>query len=104
MDSFDPTDIAGLEASRQDSRNLKRIAEKQMHDDFKWFLSDPRGRRLLFWLFGITGIWRISFDTNALKMAFAEGGRNIGNVLLSMVHEHCPNRYFEMLKEQKKND
>jgi hypothetical protein len=47
------------------------------------------------------GVWRLSFNTNALTMAFHEGMRNEGLRLLAQIAAHCPDRYTEMLKESR---
>jgi hypothetical protein len=44
-------------------------------------------------------VWRSSFSTNALTMAFSEGQRNEGLRLLAQITTHAPERYAEMLKE-----
>jgi hypothetical protein len=63
-------------------------------------MSNKRGRRFIFTLLERAGVWRLSFNTNALTMAFAEGTRNEGLRLMAQLTEHCLDRYSEMLKEQ----
>jgi hypothetical protein len=46
------------------------------------------------------GVFRTSFNTNAMSMAFADGGRNYGLRMLGMVHALCPDQYPAMMKEQ----
>jgi hypothetical protein len=69
--------------------------------DLKWLMSNKRGRRFVHRLLERAGVWRLSFNTNALSMAFNEGTRNEGLRLLAQLTEHCLDRYSEMLKEQK---
>ncbi len=70
-------------------------------DDMKWLMSNKRGRRFVARLLERAGVWRLSFNTNALTMAFNEGTRNEGLRLLAQITAHCPDRYTEMLKESK---
>jgi hypothetical protein len=69
--------------------------------DLKWLMSNKRGRRFVFRLLERAGVWRLSFNTNALTMAFSEGTRNEGLRLLAQITEHCLDRHAEMLKEQR---
>ena len=101
LDQFDPTDIRGQERARVDAGERVRIAKDQEVDDLKWLMSNKRGRRFVFRALERAGVWRISFDTNALSMAFNEGMRNEGLKLLQQITTSCPDRYAEMLKESK---
>lgn len=70
--------------------------------DLKWLMSNKRGRRIVFRMLERAGVWRLSFNTNALTMAFAEGTRNEGLRLLAQITEHCLDRHSEMLLENMK--
>lgn len=50
------------------------------------------------------GVFRLSFDTTAMVMAFNEGRRNEGLRLMSLVLAHCPQHYSAMLEEQRQQD
>ena len=67
-------------------------------------MSNKRGRRVMYGLLERAGVWRLSFNTNALQMAFNEGNRNWGLSLTATVSEHCPEQYALMLKEHTEND
>ena len=45
------------------------------------------------------GVFKLSFNTNAMSMAFAEGNRNYGLRALGLVHALCPELYPTMIKE-----
>lgn len=66
-------------------------------------MSDKRGRRAIWRLLDITGIYRTSFTGNSTTF-FNEGARNVGLQFLADVNEACPERYLEMLKEQTEHD
>jgi hypothetical protein len=93
-----PTDI---EASREQTRLRATVAAQSEVEDIKWLMSSKRGRRIVHRLLESAGVFRISFNTNALQMAFNEGNRNQGNALLALVTNNCPDRYLELLTEAK---
>lgn len=101
MNNYDPTDIAGQAAAKRGEDARKKAAREAQDADLKWLMSSPRGRRIVWRLLDISGPFRISFDTNAMKMAFNEGNRNLGNQLLNEVMTLCPELYPVMAKEQR---
>ena len=100
MDSH-PTDITSQEAHRDEQRLRAQLAARTEVEDIKWLMSSKRGRRIVHRILDSAGVYRISFHTNALQMAFNEGNRNQGNALLATVTTHCPDRYIELLNEAK---
>lgn len=101
MSTFDPLDIRSQERALADADERTRLALQIEIDDLKWLMSNKRGRRFMARLLERAGVWRLSFNTNALTMAFNEGTRNEGLRLLAQITAHCPDRYTEMLKESK---
>jgi len=101
MSHYDPTDIKSQERTKAEADDRANLARDQEVEDIKWLMSNKRGRRIVFRALERAGIWRSSFNTNALAMSFSEGQRNEGLRLLSQVTMHCPDRYTEMLKESK---
>src|SRR4051812_32278604 len=98
MESFDN---ATQEAHRDQLKLRAQLAAQSEIEDIKWLMGSKRGRRIAHRLLESAGVFRISFHTNALQMAFNEGNRNQGNVLLALVTEHCPDKYAELLNEAK---
>jgi len=101
MDDINPTDTAALEARSEKIQAKNRLAATTEVDDIKWLMSTKRGRRIVHRQLDKAGVFRLSFHTNALQMAFNEGNRNQGNALLALVTEHCPERYADLLNEAK---
>jgi hypothetical protein len=99
MGTFDPLDIRSQEQAQAQADDRSRLALQIEIDDLKWLMSNKRGRRFVARLLERAGVWRLSFNTNALAMAFSEGQRNEGLRLLAQVTAHCPDRYTELLKE-----
>lgn len=100
MSQQDPIDLRGQERAAAADEDRQRKAFLTEIDDIKWLMGNKRGRRIVARLLDRAGVWRSSFNTNALSMAFSEGQRNEGLRLLSQITAHCPDRYTEMLKEQ----
>lgn len=98
------TDPLDIDAKDELQRHREEIAkaEHRLHvEDYKWLMSSKRGRRIVFRQLESAGVYRTSFNTNALQMSFNEGGRNQGLMLLAFITEHTPERYAEMIEESK---
>lgn len=61
-------------------------------------MSDPRGRRFVWWLLGIAGIFRSSFTGNS-ETFFREGERNVGLRLLTEVTRDAHDLYLMAQQE-----
>ena len=101
MSSNDPTDTASAEAARSERVGKVRLAEQVEVEDTKWMMSSKRGRRIQHRLLDKAGIFRSSFNTNSMTMAFQEGCKNEGLRVLALIHEAAPDMYAVMLKEAK---
>lgn len=99
LNSHDAFDLRGQEEARAEADKKRALRERVHVEDVKWLMSNKRGRRIVHRLLERHGVWRLSFHTNALQMAFNEGTRNEGLALLAQLNEHCPEFYAQMLKE-----
>lgn len=102
MSNFDPFDIHGQEHARAEADERAALAVQVELDDLKWLMGDKRGRRFIARSLEHAGVWRTSFSTDALVMAFNEGARNAGLRLLARITESLPKQYAVMLKEHGK--
>jgi hypothetical protein len=102
MKQRDPTDLAGQERDREAKALKSKVERDQETADFKWLMSDKRGRRFMWRLLSMTGLYRSSFTGNSNNTFFNEGARNIGLMLISEVNELTPDAYAMMLDEQRK--
>mgnify|MGYP000987292921 CR=1 FL=1 len=98
----DPTDIRAQERAREEQKKRAEHVAELEADDFKWLMANKRGRRIVWRLLEQTGVFRTSFRLNN-EMAFLEGQRNVGLILIGLIHAHCPEAYMTMLKEQQGN-
>lgn len=99
MGNYDPTDIRSQERAQADKDLRNKLAKDTEESDFRWLMGNKRGRRIVWRLLERTGIFRISFNTNAMTMAFSEGNRNEGLRTLTQIHALCPEFYHVMVCE-----
>lgn len=101
LEDVDPFDVNREAAERDkavEAGKLKCLVEET---DFEWLMSRKQGRRIVWRLLDLAGVYRLSYAGEATHAtAFAEGSRQIGNVLLADIHRLCPQRYQEMVMEQ----
>lgn len=101
MSHYDPLDTQSQAAAKSDKdTRAKRILDTE-ESDFKWLMGRKQGRRIIWRQLERAGVFRLSFNPNAMQMAFAEGNRNEGLRTLAAIHAHCPELYPTMLKEAK---
>jgi hypothetical protein len=99
MSGYDPLDLRGQEQHAADEELQDRLARETENGDLKWLMSSKRGRRVIWRLLDRAGVFRLSFNTNAMSMAFSEGNRNEGLRTLMLIHTLCPELYPTMVKE-----
>lgn len=99
MSNYDPLDIRGQEKTEADKKLRDKIHRENEELDLKWLMRSKRGRRIVWRLLDHAGVFRLSFNTNSMMMAFNEGNRNYGNRILAMIHSLCPELYPTMVKE-----
>lgn len=99
MSEYDPTDFEGNERRQQDDKKALKLARDIEKADIKWLMKVRQGRRIVHRLLDRAGVFRSSFSTNALQMAYAEGLRKQGLDLLQMLNAYCPEQFSEMMKE-----
>ena len=101
MSNYDPLDLKGQEKDRASKKVTAKIDQENEEADIKWLMSSKRGRRVIWRLLEQAGVFRLSFNTNAMAMSFSEGNRNYDLTILNLIHTLCPELYPTMIKEQK---
>lgn len=99
MNEFDPTDIRSEERAQAETDSRRKLSRDNELADIKWLMTSKRGRRIIWRQLDAAGIFRTSFSTNAMAMAFAEGNRNYGLKLLGIIHTVSPELYPVMVRE-----
>jgi hypothetical protein len=100
VSNYDPLDLRSQDRSKAERELRERLARENEEADLKWLMGNKRGRRVIWRLLDQAGVFRSSFNTNAMAMSFAEGHRNYGLRILGMIHTQCPELYPTMMKEQ----
>lgn len=83
----------------------KKVDDERVRElaDIRTLMNTTEGSRFILRLVNFTGPYRSSFNTEALTMAFLEGQRNVGNLLISELLEACPEQYVRLITEAKIN-
>lgn len=88
-------------------RKLEKLAAqaKERHDEvIKNIMSTTAGRAWMFDRLSTCHIFDSSFSNDSLRMAFAEGERNIGLKDLAHIVTICPDLYLLMQQEAKQQE
>ena len=101
MSDYNPLDLKSQQKTKDKKKSLERIDQQNEDSDIEWLMSSKRGRRFIWRLLEQAGVFRSSFNTNAMAMSFSEGNRNYGLQILNLIHTLCPELYPTMIKEQK---
>lgn len=101
MSEIDPTDIEAIQQKQAEKKQHARHLDEIRNSDLQRLMSAKWGRRIIWRLLEDCGVFRSTFNESALLMAFKEGNRNLGNQYLAEITSLCPDRYIEMLKENK---
>ena len=104
MGNHDPLDLDDQESERAKTDHARKLSLINEGEDFRWLMSNKRGRRIVWRWLEKTGVFRSSFNHSGSLTAFNEGSRNIGLMLIAQVHEFCPEQYLTMLQEQRKDE
>ncbi len=94
-----PLDPDALDAARREEQQRLHLQQLQEREDLKWLMGSKRGRRIVHRLLERAGVWQLSFNTNAMTMAFNEGRRNEGLALTNALTIACPEQWANMIKE-----
>lgn len=80
-----------------EDRNKRKIDRDLT--DLKKVLSFVEGRRFIWRLLSDAGVFRSSFNANALAMSFSEGNRNLGLIVLNEILKVSPASFTQMQRE-----
>jgi hypothetical protein len=98
--THDPTDVALLDAHQAEADEKAKVERLTEVGDFKWIVSNKRGRRYMYRTLEQAGVFQLSFTGDPYTTAFNEGRRNPGLAVLAMFMEHAPESYALMLSER----
>jgi hypothetical protein len=96
-----------------DSSNPEQVKKRRIRlnkqqlkeaEDLEYVMADARGRRFMWKLLGICGIFQLSYTGNS-ETYFREGSRNVGLRVIADLQEYCHPEYQRMERENlNKND
>src|SRR5215467_13560298 len=89
--------------NRKDVRALEKRAkleEQQRREIVTGIMSVAPGRKWMCDLLEHCHIFSTSFSDAAIRMAFMEGQREVGILLLTDIMSACPNEYITMMGER----
>jgi len=81
--------------------NMEKVEREIILNDMRYVLSSVQGRRLIWRILDMAGVYRSSFTGNSTTF-FNEGARNIGLRVLSDVMDAKPEAFLLMQNEDKK--
>lgn len=96
--NHDPLDLNGQDQATAARDTVRRNLVETEKDDWKWLMSSPRGRRIMWRLLGWTGMYRSSFTGNS-ETFFREGERNVGLRVNAALLQADPQAYSSMMLE-----
>ena len=99
-----PLDTDAVETAQKDASDKQKLSARIEKDDLVWMMGNKRGRRVLYRILERAGVWRLSFNTNAMQMAFNEGMRNEGLALTAKIMGYCSEQYTLMVTENRELD
>lgn len=95
-----PTDIVALAQEAERREEIERSAADKFGEDFKKVVATEEGRRVLCWLLGQAGVFRLSYAGEAESTFFREGQRNIGLAVVAQIEAHTPDRFIDILRAE----
>jgi len=72
---------------------------QQLSEDFRGIMKTKGGRRFVWFMLQESGAFKAMSIESHAQMAYLEGRRNWGLMLLSKIQSDCPERYQPMLAE-----
>jgi len=97
--AFNASDPEQVAAKRRSAGKRRKANESVVYT----IMSTQTGRDWMHDLLGSCHCFSTSFTGEALSMAFKEGERNIGNMLISDIMKAAPKEFILMLEEHSKN-
>lgn len=100
VSDYSPFDLKENTEADKEKKLRDQIKAEEFVKDIRWVMGDKRGRRFIWWLLSLTGVFRISYTGNS-ETYFREGMRQIGIILLDELKTNCDEFYIAMERERK---
>lgn len=89
-------DDAEILTAQQEAAKLAAIEDER---GMRYLMGSGEGRRMIWKLIEIAGVYRGTFHTDRGVMSYLEGKRAQGLLLLDLIGLHCPEQYEKMRQE-----
>lgn len=101
MDEVSPFDLREQAETQEEADKRKRLLQLQDDTDIQWLMEHKQGRRVVWRVLGIAGLYRnpMQGDGDAFTNLRC-GMQAVGQTLVADIHRLCPQSYFDMVKEQ----
>lgn len=96
--SHDPTDLAAEQELQKQQAISRENAALTEDEDWRWLMSSKQGRRIVWRILSLTGLFRTSFTGNS-QTFFNEGERHIGLVLQGKIGKADRRQFAAMYQE-----
>lgn len=93
-----------IELEQEKIKEEIRRLEKLEKDDLEFLLSHKQGRRVIYRYLAFCKVFHSAYSSNQNDMFYYEGRRSVGLKILEDMQKHCPDRFFQMLKEHFKEN
>lgn len=100
----DPTDLAEIQRVADEQAAREQVDRENEEGDFRWLMSDKRGRRVVRRILLQAGLDESVFDQNYGVMARREGRREFGIALQRLIKRVCPARVWTMMLTENADD
>jgi hypothetical protein len=99
----DPDSPGNADAVRRKAA-IAKFADDEFALSIKGLMTHPQGRKFLWHMLKFTRVYAGSFSQSTPLMAFNEGQRNVGLMLMAEIHRVAPDKYVDMIRENHAND
>lgn len=104
-EEYDPHDYPAHQVADADNAEVERVKQELESNDFRWLMGHREGRRIMWRLLSMTGLFRNPFvPGDAGLRDFRCGEQNIGQKLWAELHTLCPEMYYKMVREWQSDD
>ncbi len=96
----DPLDLDAAEQRQQQEHDAAVIRKFHEQDDFKWIMSDERGRRFLWGILERSGLFSLPYDGTGEGAIRAIETTNEARLVMGLICAYDPLAFGQMILER----
>lgn len=100
----DPTDLDAAAERDEQEQNLDAIHKFREQDDFKWIMSDERGRRFVWGILERSGLFSLPYDGTGEGAIRAIETTNEARLLMGLIFAYDPGAFGRMILERENDN